>query len=70
MAEPLPLLIRLQHQRAASDVYKRQPKMDPTFIASLLSGTLAGYGITRAGKDREEDSTSTVITAKPPARKP
>jgi len=46
------------------------PKMDPTFIASLLSGTLAGYGITRAGKDREEDSTPTVITAKPPARKP
>jgi hypothetical protein len=24
------------------------PKMDPTFIASLLSGTLATYGIQRA----------------------
>lgn len=46
------------------------PKMDPTFIASLLSGTLAGYGITRASKNEEQDNTPTVITAKPPAKKP
>ena len=46
------------------------PKMDPTFIASLLSGTLAGYGITRASKSEGQESTPTVITAKPPAKKP
>ena len=46
------------------------PKMDPTFIASLLSGTLAGYGITRASKSEEQESAPTVITTKPPAKKP
>lgn len=46
------------------------PKMDPTFIASLLSGTLAGYGITRASKESDQDTSSTVSTAKPPAKKP
>lgn len=45
------------------------PKMDPTFIASLLSGTLAGYGITRATKESDQDNGPTVITAKPPARR-
>jgi len=30
-------------------------KMDPTFVASLLSGTLASYGISRI--DKKEPST-------------
>jgi hypothetical protein len=29
-------------------------KMDPTFVASLLSGTLASYGISRVDKDKKE----------------
>ena len=32
-------------------------KMDPTFVASLLSGTLASYGISR----RDNDETSKKI---------
>ena len=33
-------------------------KMDPTFIASLLSGTLASYGIQRAtnGNDKNKET--------------
>ena len=31
-------------------------KMDPTFVASLLSGTLASYGISRADKKTEEST--------------
>jgi hypothetical protein len=30
-------------------------KMDPTYIASLLSGTLASYGISRADKKKSID---------------
>jgi len=30
-------------------------KMDPTFVASLLSGTLASYGISRMDKDNKKD---------------
>ena len=30
-------------------------KMDPTFVASLLSGTLASYGISRVENDKKED---------------
>jgi ribulose 1,5-bisphosphate synthetase/thiazole synthase len=29
-------------------------KMDPTFVASLLSGTLASYGISRMDKKNDE----------------
>jgi ribulose 1,5-bisphosphate synthetase/thiazole synthase len=31
------------------------PKMDPTYIASLLSGTLASYGISRADQKKKTD---------------
>jgi len=31
------------------------PKMDPTYIASLLSGTLASYGISRAEQKKKLD---------------
>jgi len=30
-------------------------KMDPTFVASLLSGTLASYGISRIDKDTKKE---------------
>jgi hypothetical protein len=30
-------------------------KMDPTFVASLLSGTLASYGISRIDKDSKKE---------------
>ncbi len=30
-------------------------KMDPTFVASLLSGTLASYGISRIDKNSKQD---------------
>jgi|TARA_Y100000015_G_scaffold42292_1_gene49580 hypothetical protein len=30
-------------------------KMDPTFVASLLSGTLASYGISRVDKNSKSD---------------
>lgn len=30
-------------------------KMDPTFVASLLSGTLASYGISRIDKDQKKE---------------
>jgi ribulose 1,5-bisphosphate synthetase/thiazole synthase len=30
-------------------------KMDPTFVASLLSGTLASYGISRMDKDNKKE---------------
>lgn len=30
-------------------------KMDPTFVASLLSGTLASYGISRVDKDTKKE---------------
>lgn len=30
-------------------------KMDPTFVASLLSGTLASYGISRIDKSSKQD---------------
>ncbi len=30
-------------------------KMDPTFVASLLSGTLASYGISRIDKGSKQD---------------
>jgi len=29
-------------------------KMDPTYVASLLSGTLASYGISRADQKKQE----------------
>jgi len=31
-------------------------KMDPTFVASLLSGTLASYGISRIDKDSKKET--------------
>ena len=31
-------------------------KMDPTFVASLLSGTLASYGISRVDNNKKEDT--------------
>lgn len=34
------------------------PKMDPTFIASLLSGTLAGYGISRIDNSKKPQPPS------------
>ena len=34
------------------------PKMDPTFIASLLSGTLAGYGISRIDNSKKPTNPS------------
>ena len=30
-------------------------KMDPTFVASLLSGTLASYGTSRIDKDQKKE---------------
>jgi hypothetical protein len=30
-------------------------KMDPTFVASLLSGTLASYGIARVDKNTKQE---------------
>ena len=30
-------------------------KMDPTFVASLLSGTLASYGISRVDNKKKSD---------------
>ena len=30
-------------------------KMDPTFVASLLSGTLASYGISRIDKNSKQE---------------
>ena len=30
-------------------------KMDPTFVASLLSGTLASYGISRVDNKKKDD---------------
>jgi hypothetical protein len=34
-------------------------KMDPTFVASLLSGTLASYGISRMDDSKKKDPPKT-----------
>jgi len=45
------------------------PKMDPTFIASIFTGSLAWYGISKM--EREQGSASTVKPApRPIAKKP
>jgi hypothetical protein len=44
------------------------PKMDPTFIASIFTGSLAWYGISKM--ERDETSAPTVRQSRPPAKKP
>jgi hypothetical protein len=45
------------------------PKMDPTFIASIFTGSLAWYGISKM--EREQNPNSTIKSAPNPiAKKP
>ena len=45
------------------------PKMDPTFIASIFTGSLAWYGISRTERDDSKNATvkkaPSITTSKP-----
>ena len=45
-------------------------KMDPTFIASIFSGSLAGYGISRASDVNRKQKEPKVEGNTPPKTKP
>ena len=45
-------------------------KMDPTFIASIFSGSLAGYGISRASDVNRKQKDTKVEVNNPPKTKP
>lgn len=45
------------------------PKMDPTFIASIFTGSLAWYGISKMERD-QNNSTSPRVGPSSTARKP
>ena len=45
-------------------------KMDPTFIASIFSGSLAGYGISRASDVNRKQKEPKVEGNTPPKTRP
>ena len=45
-------------------------KMDPTFIASIFSGSLAGYAISRASDVNRKQKDTKVEVNNPPKTKP
>ena len=44
--------------------YKQEQKIDPTFIASVFTGTLATFGVAAGGKKKNGDGGSANISKK------